>query len=284
MSHDALAVAFIEHRLMQVEIDDEVARAALSMGQKTPDGKPDVQKWLTAVQQEQGLSLETYIRDSVEPSVALKKLAGDVQVTNDDLQKGYEANYGKREDFTVAGVPVGREITDLLREKKPTPPDGRQGSIIVVVATDAPLVPHQLKRLARRVPLGIGRVGGVGNNGSGDLFLAFSAANPGADHGARASADRFADRGTRGATDRAAHHRPGLAFTRGAHGAADRSADCAANDRAVLLVNGLTDSRTGGRAQPASERRGGVIGSRAGGDETYSQHCQNPLHAVNRFH
>jgi L-aminopeptidase/D-esterase-like protein len=91
-----------------------------------------------------------------------------------------QANYGKRESFTVAGVPVGREITDLLRERGPNPPEGRQGSIIVVTATDAPLVPHQLKRLARRVPIGIGRVGGTGNNGSGDLFLAFSTANPGA--------------------------------------------------------------------------------------------------------
>ena len=50
----------------------------------------------------------------------------------------------------------------------------------MVVATDAPLLPHQLKRVARRVPLGIGRVGGLGENGSGDIFLAFSTANPGA--------------------------------------------------------------------------------------------------------
>ncbi|MFT7584632.1 MAG: D-aminopeptidase, partial [Cellvibrionaceae bacterium] len=51
------------------------------------------------------------------------------------------------------------------------------GSIIVVVATDAPVLPHQLKRLARRVPIGIGRVGGMGGNGSGDIFIAFSTAN-----------------------------------------------------------------------------------------------------------
>jgi L-aminopeptidase/D-esterase-like protein len=54
------------------------------------------------------------------------------------------------------------------------------GSCIVVVATDAPLLPHQLKRLARRVPLGIGRTGGIGANSSGDIFIAFSTANPGA--------------------------------------------------------------------------------------------------------
>jgi parvulin-like peptidyl-prolyl isomerase len=100
------------------DIDDEVARAALSMGQKTPDGKPDVQKWLAAVQQEQGLSLETYIRDSVEPSVALKKLAGDVQVTNDDLQKGYEANYGKRvrcRAIVLANQRKAQEVWELAR-------------------------------------------------------------------------------------------------------------------------------------------------------------------------
>jgi L-aminopeptidase/D-esterase-like protein len=80
----------------------------------------------------------------------------------------------------VAGVPVGREIADLLPEKKWPGAEGRDGSIIVVVATDAPLLPHQLKRVARRVSLGVGLVGGLGENGSGDLFLAFSTANPGA--------------------------------------------------------------------------------------------------------
>jgi parvulin-like peptidyl-prolyl isomerase len=78
------------------DIDGEIARAALAMGQKTADGKPDVQKWLTMVREEQGLPIDVYRRDSVWPSVALKKLAGDVQITRDDLQKGYEANYGKR--------------------------------------------------------------------------------------------------------------------------------------------------------------------------------------------
>jgi L-aminopeptidase/D-esterase-like protein len=87
-----------------------------------------------------------------------------------------QANYGGRSTLTIAGVPVGQEITDLV------PARGGQGdgSIIVVVATDAPLMPHQLKRLARRVPLGIAKVGGLGTNGSGDIFIAFSTANPGA--------------------------------------------------------------------------------------------------------
>jgi len=103
-----------------------------------------------------------------------------------------QANFGGRANFTVAGVPVGREITDLTPEVKladaKDPGDAREfragdqdtGSIIVIVATDAPLLPHQLARLARRVPIGLGRVGGIGGNSSGDIFLAFSTANPGA--------------------------------------------------------------------------------------------------------
>jgi len=86
-----------------------------------------------------------------------------------------QANYGARDLLRIAGVPVGKEITDLAPvrgEQK----DG-QGSIIVVVATDAPLLPHQLKRLVRRVSLGIGIIGGRGENSSGDLFVAFSTAN-----------------------------------------------------------------------------------------------------------
>jgi L-aminopeptidase/D-esterase-like protein len=87
-----------------------------------------------------------------------------------------QANYGRRELLHIAGVPVGREITDLLPSRG-APADG-SGSIIVVVATDAPLLPHQLKRLARRAGLGVGVVGGRGENSSGDLFIAFSTANP----------------------------------------------------------------------------------------------------------
>ena len=88
-----------------------------------------------------------------------------------------QANYGTRAALTVAGVPVGKEIPDLM----PTInlPQST-GSIVVVVATDAPLLPTQLNRLARRAPLGIGRTGGLGSNGDGDLVIAFSTANPGA--------------------------------------------------------------------------------------------------------
>jgi L-aminopeptidase/D-esterase-like protein len=88
-----------------------------------------------------------------------------------------QCNYGGRAGLTIAGVPVGREIADLTPELGTTPEPGENGSIIVVVATDAPLLPHQLKRVARRVPIGIGRMGGLGTNGSGDIFIAFSTAN-----------------------------------------------------------------------------------------------------------
>jgi L-aminopeptidase/D-esterase-like protein len=85
-----------------------------------------------------------------------------------------QCNYGEREQLRIAGVNVGREI--------PAPKiwDDDTGSIIVVVATDAPLIPMQLKRVARRVALGVGRDGSYSGDGSGDLFVAFSTANPGA--------------------------------------------------------------------------------------------------------
>lgn len=92
-----------------------------------------------------------------------------------------QSNFGYKRNLTVAGVPVGMELKDTLNYVFNAPPQSRRqegdGSIIVIVATDAPLLPHQLKRLAQRVPLGIGIVGGRGSNGSGDIFLAFSTAN-----------------------------------------------------------------------------------------------------------
>jgi L-aminopeptidase/D-esterase-like protein len=108
-----------------------------------------------------------------------------------------QCNFGSRRDLRIAGVPVGEEITDLLpciANNEATPNNNRphcdaanrgeareqsedQGSIIVVVATDAPLLPHQLKRIATRVSVGVGRQGGFGGNSSGDIFIAFSTAN-----------------------------------------------------------------------------------------------------------
>ena len=87
-----------------------------------------------------------------------------------------QANYGRRPNLRIAGVPVGEEIKDLTPERGKLDDGG--GSIIVVVATDAPLLPHQLKRVATRIALGVGVVGGRGENSSGDIFIAFSTANP----------------------------------------------------------------------------------------------------------
>jgi D-aminopeptidase len=81
-------------------------------------------------------------------------------------------NFGERHDLRVDGVPVGRDITDLMPES--SPPDG---SCVVIVATDAPMLPHQVRRLAVRAGLGLGRTGSVATNGSGELMLAFSTAN-----------------------------------------------------------------------------------------------------------
>ena len=85
-----------------------------------------------------------------------------------------QANCGRRPQLLIAGVPIGREIPENAVFSK------ENGSIIIVIGTDAPLLPHQLKRLARRASLGLARTGSTSGNGSGDLFLAFSTANQGA--------------------------------------------------------------------------------------------------------
>jgi D-aminopeptidase len=91
-----------------------------------------------------------------------------------------QCNYGTRNNLRIAGVPVGSEIP-APEPYAFMPSDlAERGSIIVVVATDAPLLAHQLKRLARRVTLGLGRNGSISGNGSGDIFIAFSTANSGA--------------------------------------------------------------------------------------------------------
>ena len=93
-----------------------------------------------------------------------------------------QSNFGAKKNLTIAGVPVGKELKDTMNYELKAPPSYQpgDGSIIVVVATDAPLLPHQLKRIAARVPIGVGKVGGRGENGSGDIFIAFSTANPNA--------------------------------------------------------------------------------------------------------
>jgi len=110
---------------------------------------------------------------------------GGIGTASRQVQGGFtlgvlvQANYGTRESLLLGGVPVGREVSGSQRTREQSPPADREGSIIVVVATDAPLLPHQLERLARRVPMGIARLGGTASNGSGDLFIAFSTANRG---------------------------------------------------------------------------------------------------------
>ena len=89
-----------------------------------------------------------------------------------------QCNYGRRSNLRIAGVPVGMEISEDAAYAAAPFDEAERGSIIVVVATDAPLLPQQLKRLARRVSLGLGRDGSISGNGSGDIFIAFSTANP----------------------------------------------------------------------------------------------------------
>jgi len=87
-----------------------------------------------------------------------------------------QANYGKRDSLRIAGVPVGRHLRDDLVDEEGSS-HGDSGSIVIVVATDAPLLPHQLKRIAKRAGLGLARMGSYAGEGSGDLFVAFSTAN-----------------------------------------------------------------------------------------------------------
>lgn len=100
------------------------------------------------------------------------------RVVNDRYVLGtiVQANYGRREDLRIAGLQVGKAWTDLMPEMHGIVPGPEGNSILVVLATDAPFLPHQLQRLVDRVPLGIARTGGFGANSSGDLFLAFSTA------------------------------------------------------------------------------------------------------------
>lgn len=95
-----------------------------------------------------------------------------------------QCNFGRRYQLTLAGVPVGQYLTEdapLTNGENPFQQDS--GSLIVVIATDAPVLPHQLKRLAKRAALGMARTGSLGGNGSGDIFIAFSTANPEAARG-----------------------------------------------------------------------------------------------------
>src|SRR5213592_1589167 len=100
----------------------------------------------------------------------------DIRVSKDGPSRSFvvgvflQANFGRRPQLMIAGIPVGKEIPGEVYKQE-------SGSCIAVVATDAPLLPNQLKRLARRVSLGLARTGTISSNGSGDLFIAFSTAN-----------------------------------------------------------------------------------------------------------
>jgi L-aminopeptidase/D-esterase-like protein len=93
-----------------------------------------------------------------------------------------QTNFGRRDYLTIAGAPVGKHIKNenVWHVSGEGSNEQDDGSLIVIIGTDAPLLPHQLKRVARRVSLGMARTGSIGGNGSGDIFLAFSTANPGA--------------------------------------------------------------------------------------------------------
>ena len=106
-----------------------------------------------------------------------------------------QANYGTRNSLRIAGVPVGQHLQQD-RPKEPIAGGGDSGSIIIVVATDAPLLPHQLKRIARRAGMGLARLGSFAGNGSGDIFVAFSTANEAALSGAPLAQAEFMDNGS----------------------------------------------------------------------------------------
>ncbi|MGQ0430184.1 MAG: P1 family peptidase, partial [Gammaproteobacteria bacterium] len=103
-----------------------------------------------------------------------------------------QANYGLRETLRVAGVPVGEHLREHRAYQDQR---GETGSIIIVVATDAPLLPHQVKRMASRASLGLGRMGSTAGNGSGDMFVAFSTANAQAITADAYAAAEFLDNG-----------------------------------------------------------------------------------------
>ncbi len=104
----------------QEDMDAEVGRAALAMGQHTEDGQPNVKAWLKIVTEQQNLPLDVYLRDSVWPSVALKLLTPEIKITDEDLRKGYEANYGQRvkcRAIVLNNQRKAQEVWQMAREK-----------------------------------------------------------------------------------------------------------------------------------------------------------------------
>ena len=106
-----------------------------------------------------------------------------------------QANYGMRDSLRIAGIPVGGHLREHRVYSEDDPTAGETGSIIVVIATDAPLLPNQLKRIAKRAGMGLARMGSFAGNGSGDIFIAFSTANAAAVRGAPLALAEFIDNG-----------------------------------------------------------------------------------------
>jgi D-aminopeptidase len=153
-----------------------------------------------------------------------------------------QANYGTRASLRIAGIPVGRELP-AGKGGDAAHSDGDNGSIIIVIATDAPLLPHQLDRIARRAGLGLARMGSFAGNGSGDIFIAFSTANPGAMGGKHLLGAEFLDNGclddffeaTAQATEEAIVN--AMVAARDMEGNGGRSAKALPHDALAALLN-----------------------------------------------
>jgi parvulin-like peptidyl-prolyl isomerase len=109
-------------KLTDADLNDEIARAAISMGQTKPDGKPDVDAWLALVLKNENISREIYVHDEVWPSVALKKLVGNsVEITQEDLKRGYDANYGPKVQCRAIVVNNERRAQEVWEKARENP-------------------------------------------------------------------------------------------------------------------------------------------------------------------
>ncbi len=130
---DAVLEQMINRKLLELELkkrnlkvtpqdmDAEIARAALSAGRLTKDGKPDVEGWLKSIVDEQKISQDKYLKDSVWPSTALKLIAGDVKVTDEDIQKGFKANFGKRAQVRAIVIDSQRRAQEAWQQARENP-------------------------------------------------------------------------------------------------------------------------------------------------------------------
>ena len=193
LSIGAVSQAVIEWNRLHVQLEDELYSRGLPLVAETWDGFLNDIYGQHVKQSDVFLALDK----AGSGPVAEGNVGGGTGMTTFDFSGGIgtssrvvetqwgsfvlgvlvQSNFGSRSDLRIAGKPVGQMITDLQRGYGDKPALAGN-SIIVIIATDAPLIPIQLKRLARRATLGMGRVGSTGHSGSGDIFLAFSTANP----------------------------------------------------------------------------------------------------------